>query len=153
LQTWDAEEVSIMPIRKGFAIWEGSLREGKGTVKLESGLFEGPYSFSSRFEDGKGTNPEELIGAAHAGCFSQALAMGLSAGKTPPRRIETTAEVVLEQAGRGFRITSIVLRTVGDVPGASQEVFRRAAEEAKTNCPVSQALAGVRISLVAELRK
>jgi len=142
-----------MPIRKGFAVWEGSLREGKGTVKVESGLFEGPYSFSSRFEKGKGTNPEELIGAAHAGCFSMALAMGLSLKGTPPRRIETTAEVLIEPVGHGFRITSVVLRTTADVPGATEEGFLQAAEEAKSNCPVSQALGGIRISLDAKLKK
>jgi osmotically inducible protein OsmC len=142
-----------MPIRKGFAVWEGSLREGKGTVKVESGLFEGPYTFSSRFENGKGTNPEELIGAAHAGCFSMSLAMVLSLKRLPPRKIETTAEVLIEPVGQGFRITSVVLRTVADVPGASEEGFLRAAEDAKANCPVSQALGGVRISLEAKLKK
>jgi osmotically inducible protein OsmC len=142
-----------MPIRKGFAVWEGSLREGKGTVKVESGLFEGPYSFSSRFENGKGTNPEELIGAAHASCFSMSLAMVLSLKGLPPRKIETTAEVLIEPVGKGFRITSVVLRTVADVPGASEEGFLRAAEDAKANCPVSQALTGVKISLDAKLKK
>jgi osmotically inducible protein OsmC len=140
-----------MPIRKGFAVWEGPFREGKGSVKVESGLFEGSYSAGSRFESGPGTNPEELIGAAHAGCFSMALALGLK--KTPPKRIETTAEVTIEPAGQGFKITTSALHTVADVPGLSEEDFKRIAEEAKVNCPVSQALAGVKISLDAKLKK
>lgn len=140
-----------MPVRKGSAVWEGSIREGKGTVSLESGSFEGPYSFSARFENAAGTNPEELIGAAHAGCFSMALAGVLGRNKTPPRRIETTAEVRLEQEGQGFRITSSDLHTTADVPGISEEDFLRAADEAKSNCPVSRALAGVKISLDAKL--
>jgi lipoyl-dependent peroxiredoxin len=142
-----------MLVRKGYARWEGSLQDGKGTVRVESGLFEGPYSFSSRFENAVGTNPEELIGAAHAGCFSQALALILSKNGLTPHRIETTAEVAMEKVGQGFRITSILLRTEGVVPGASEEAFRRAAESAKTDCPVSQALAGVRISLEANLQQ
>jgi osmotically inducible protein OsmC len=143
----------IMPIRKASAVWQGSLRDGKGTVKVESGLFEGPYSFSSRFEDGKGTNPEELLGAAHAGCFSMALAMILGLKGTPPRKIETTAEVLIEKAGPGFKITTITLRTEADVPGSSEEAFRAAAEDAKANCPVSQALTGVKIGLDVRLKK
>ena len=142
-----------MPIRKASAVWKGSLRDGKGTVKVESGLFEGPYSFSSRFEEGKGTNPEELLGAAHAGCFSMALAMILGLKGTPPRTIETTADVLIEKAGPGFKITTITLHTQGDVPGTSDETFRAAAEDAKANCPVSQALTGVKISLDARLKK
>jgi len=142
-----------MPIRKATAVWEGSLREGKGVVKVESGLFEGPYSFSSRFENGKGTNPEELLGAAHAGCFSMALAMGLTLKGMAPRKIETTAEVLIEKAGQGFKITTITLRTQADVPGASDQAFLQAAEDAKANCPVSQALTGVKISLDARLKK
>ncbi len=131
-----------MPIRKGFAVWEGSIREGKGTVRVESGLFEGPYSFSTRFENAKGTNPEELIGAAHAGCFSMALSGLLTKKGTAPRRIETTAEVQVEPVGQGFRITTSTLRTTADVPGMTEEEFVKAAEEAKANCPVSQALDG-----------
>lgn len=142
-----------MPVRKSYAVWEGSFREGKGSVKLGSGLFEAPYSAASRFESGPGTNPEELIGAAHAGCFSMALALALSAKKTPPRKIETTAEVRIEPVGQGFGITSIVLRTTGDVPGVSEGDFLKAAEEAKVNCPVSKALAATKISLDAHLKK
>jgi osmotically inducible protein OsmC len=142
-----------MPIRKASAVWQGGLRDGKGTVKVESGLFEGPYSFSSRFEEGKGTNPEELIGAAHAGCFSMALSGVLGLKGIPPRRIETTADVLVEKVGQGFKITSIVLHTQAEVPGASDQSFLAAAEDAKANCPVSQALAGVKISLDARLKK
>jgi len=140
-----------MPVRKGFAVWEGPFREGKGSVKVESGLFEGSYSAGSRFESGKGTNPEELIGAAHAGCFSMALALGLK--KTPPKRIETTAEVTIEPVGQGFKITSSALHTVADVPGISEADFLEAAKAAKETCPVSQALAGVTITLDAKLKK
>lgn len=142
-----------MPVRKGFAVWEGSIREGKGSVQLESGLFEGPYSFSTRFENAMGTNPEELIGAAHAGCFSMALAGILSQKRTPPRKIETTAEVRIEPEGQGFRIVSSTLHTTGDVPGVTEEEFLKAAGEAKANCPVSKALTGVKISLDAKLKK
>jgi osmotically inducible protein OsmC len=141
-----------MPIRKGSAVWEGSFREGKGTVRVE-GLFEGPYSFSTRFENAEGTNPEELIAAAHASCFSMALSALLSAKRKPPRRIETTAEVQIEPVGQGFRITTSKLHTTAEVPDISEEDFLKAADEAKTNCPVSQALTGVRISLEAKLKK
>lgn len=142
-----------MPVRKANAVWEGSIREGKGVVKLGTGLLEAPYSFSSRFENGTGTNPEELVGAAHAGCFSMALAGVLGSKGTPPRKIETTAEVLIEKVGPGFKITAITLRTRADVPGASEQGFQQAAEEAKANCPLSQALAGVEILLEAELKK
>jgi osmotically inducible protein OsmC len=142
-----------MPVRKATAVWEGPIREGKGVVKLGSGLFEAPYSFSSRFESGQGTNPEELVGAAHAGCFSMALAGVLGGKGTPPRKIETTAEVLIEKVGPGFKITTITLRTKADVPGASEQGFLQAAEEAKANCPLSQALAGVKILLEAELAR
>src|SRR4029434_2191581 len=106
-----------MPARIGSAVWEGTLKEGKGTMKLGSGAFEGPYSFQSRFESGAGTNPEELIGAAHAGCFSMALSAGLTRAKLTPRRIHTTARVHLENVDGSFRITRIELDTEGDVPG------------------------------------
>ncbi|MGA2533888.1 MAG: OsmC family protein [Candidatus Aminicenantales bacterium] len=142
-----------MPIRKASAVWQGGFRDGKGTVKVGSGLFEGPYSVSSRFEEGKGTNPEELLGAAHAGCFSMALALILGLKGMPPRMIETTADVLIEKVGPGFKITTITLHTEADVPGASDEAFRAAAEDAKVNCPVSQALTGVKINLDARLIK
>ncbi|HSA97018.1 MAG TPA: OsmC family protein [Acidobacteriota bacterium] len=140
-----------MPVRKGSAVWEGSFREGKGSVKLGSGLFEGPYTAASRFESGPGTNPDELLGAAHAGCFSMALALILSQQKTPPRRIETTADVTIEPVGPGYAITSIALHTTAEVPGVGEEGFQKAAEAAKVGCPVSKALAATKITLDAKL--
>jgi osmotically inducible protein OsmC len=140
-----------MATRNGSAVWEGTLREGKGTVKLGSGAFEGPYSFSSRFEEGAGTNPEELIGAAHAGCFSMALSAGLSKAGISPGRIATTAKVHLGQVEGGFAITLIELDTTADVPGVDEETFLEHAEGAKINCPVSKALAGTEIRLTAKL--
>lgn len=141
-----------MPVRRSSAVWEGSFREGKGRMKLGNGLYEGPYSAASRFENAPGTNPEEFIGAAHAGCFSMALALVLSGQKTPPKRIETTAEVAIEPDGPGFSIKSIALRTVAEVPGASEADFKKAAESAKVGCPVSKALKAVPITLEAHLK-
>ena len=141
----------IMSVRNASAIWEGDLQEGKGNMRLGSGAFAEDYSFSSRFKDGKGTNPEELIGAAHAGCFSMALAHGLSQSGHKPNRIETTANVHLEKAGEGFKITAIDLNTEGDVPGMDSATFQKFAEDAKTNCPVSQLLTGAEITLRAKL--
>ena len=140
-----------MATRNGSAVWEGTLREGKGTVKLGSGAFEGPYSFASRFEDGAGTNPEELIGAAHAGCFSMALAAGLSKAGISRKRIATTAKVHLGQVEGGFKITLIELETTAEVPGIDEKTFLEHAETAKKNCPVSQALAATEIKLRAKL--
>lgn len=140
-----------MAVRKAEAVWQGSVREGQGKVKLGSGAFEGAYSFVSRFEDGKGTNPEELIGAAHAGCFSMALAAGLGRASITPKRISTTAQVHLEKSGDGFAITRIELSTEGDVPGIDAATFAKHAEDAKRNCPVSKALAGTSITLQAKL--
>src|SRR3989440_8125304 len=139
-----------MPERTATARWEGGLQGGKGTMRLGSGAFEGQYSFSSRFEEGTGTNPEELIGAAHAGCFSMALAAGLTKAGHNPKRISTTANVSLEKVDEGFKITTIELDTEGEVPGIDEQTFRDAAESAKKNCPVSQALAGVDIKLNAK---
>ena len=140
-----------MAIRNGSAVWEGTLREGKGSLKLGSGAFEGPYSFASRFEEGAGTNPEELIGAAHAACFSMALAAGLSKAHISPKRIATTAKVHLGQVDGGFKITLIELETAAEVPGINEAAFLEHAETAKKNCPVSQALAGTEIKLLAKL--
>src|ERR1044071_7788270 len=136
-----------MSKRTASAVWEGNLREGKGKVRLGSGAFEGQYSFASRFEEGTGTNPEELIGAEHAGCFSMALAAGLTKAGHNPTRISTNANVSLEKVGEGFKITTIELNTEGVVPGRSEETFLEQAETAKKNCPVSQALAGTEITL------
>lgn len=140
-----------MTVRKAEARWEGSLREGRGALKLGSGTFEGPYSFVSRFEEGSGTNPEELIGAAHAGCFSMALSAGLTRAGFPPSRIYTTAEVHLEKLEAGFTITRIQLRTEAEVPSIDEAAFKEQAEAAKANCPVSRALAGVDIELESRL--
>jgi osmotically inducible protein OsmC len=142
-----------MTTRTGNAVWEGTLKEGKGSVKLGSGAYEGAYSFSSRFENGKGTNPEELLGAAHAGCFSMALANGLAQAGHPPKRVNTTARVHLEKTGEGFKITSIDLDTEAEVPGIDEQTFLREAETAKKNCPISQVLGGTEIKLQAKLMK
>ena len=142
-----------MAKRTASAVWEGTLREGKGTVKLGSGAFEGQYSFASRFEEGTGTNPEELVGAAHTGCFSMALAAGLTKAGFKPTRISTTANVSLEKVGEGFKITTIELNTEGEVSGIDEKTFLEQAETAKKNCPLSQALTGVDIKLNAKLVK
>jgi osmotically inducible protein OsmC len=122
-------------------------------VKLGSGAYEGAYSFASRFEEGTGTNPEELIGAAHAGCFSMALSAGLGKAGITPKRIQTEARVHLEKVGDGFKISRIELTTVGDVPGIDEKKFREHAEAAKKGCPVSKALAGAEITLDATLAR
>jgi lipoyl-dependent peroxiredoxin len=140
-----------MPDRTARAAWEGSLREGKGTMALGSGAYEGAYSFSSRFEEGAGTNPEELIGAAHAGCFSMALSGALGRAGFTPERISTTATVKLGQVDGGFKITQIQLDTEAKVPGIDEAQFQEMAEGAKQNCPVSQALAATDITLKATL--
>jgi osmotically inducible protein OsmC len=136
-----------MPTRDSEAIWEGNLQQGKGTVKLGSGAFQGPYSFSSRFEQGQGMNPEELIAAAHAGCFSMAFAHGLAQAGHAPRRIQTVAKVHLEKTADGFRIPKIELETDADVPGIDDKALQQQGEKAKQNCPVSKVLAGAEITL------
>src|SRR5438105_5251797 len=141
-----------MPVRSADAQWEGSLQDGKGTMRLASGAFEGAYSFSSRFEEGSGTNPEELIAAAHAGCFSMALSAALGRAGHTPNRVSTTAKVHLEKGDSGFRITKIDLTTDADVPGIQSTEFQEIADNAKRTCPVSVALAGTEISLDATLR-
>jgi osmotically inducible protein OsmC len=140
-----------MPARTASARWEGGLRDGGGTVRLGSGAYEGPYSFASRFEDGTGTNPEELIGAAHAGCFSMALTLGLEQAGHPPTSVETTARVHLERSESGFEITSIDLDCTATVPGIDDTTFQAQAATAKVGCPVSKALAGTEINLEARL--
>ena len=132
-----------MPVRTADAVWEGKLQEGAGTMKMASGAYEGQYSFSSRFEEGVGTNPEELIAAAHAGCFSMALSAGLGRAGYDPQRVETTANVHLTKGDNGFRITKIVLETEANVPGIGEEEFQEIAEDAKEGCPISPALAAV----------
>jgi len=141
-----------MKERKASARWKGTLKEGSGMLKLESGAFEGPYSFATRFEEAKGTNPEELIGAAHAGCFSMAFSMLLEKAGYPPEEIQTQASVTLNRVGEGFKITHILLQTEADVPGIDETKFQKQAEMAKQGCPVSQLLTGADIDLVAVLK-
>lgn len=137
-----------MPIRSAEAEWKGNLTDGSGTLKLGSGAFEGPYSFASRFQDGEAaTNPEELIGAAHAGCFTMALDAALTRAGYTPTRLRTSAQVRLEKIGEAFSITRITLELEGEVPNLSDEDFRQFATDAKNNCPVSKALAGTEIEL------
>ena len=133
------------------AVWEGGLKDGKGTMKLGSGAFNGAYSFRTRFEGTPGTNPEELIGAAHAGCFSMALSAGLGKSGFTPTRIKTSAKVHLEKVGEGFKITRIELSSEAAVPNIDEQTFKEHAEGAKKGCPVSQALAGAQIELDARL--
>jgi osmotically inducible protein OsmC len=140
-----------MPTRNAHAHWQGDLKSGKGTMRVGSGAWEGPYHFASRFESAAGTNPEELIGAAHAGCFSMALTAGLNKAGFQPRQVQTRATVHLEKVGDGFAITAIDLDADADVPGIDEATFQKHAEAAKTGCPVSKALAGVQIRLNARL--
>ncbi len=137
--------------RTAEARWSGDLKSGGGNVRLGSGAFEGPYSFNSRFENGAGTNPEELLGAAHAGCYSMALSLALSMAGHVPTRVTTTATVHLGKVGAGFAITGIDLVTRGVVPGVSAADFQRLAEETKVNCIISKALASVPMKLDAAL--
>ena len=140
-----------MPARTANARWEGGLKDGKGNMRLGGGAFEGQYSFSSRFEEGAGTNPEELIAAAHAGCFSMAFSNGLSQAGFVPKRVHTTAKVHLEKGAEGFGIPRIDLVTEGDVPGIDEAKFKELAETAKKNCPVSKLLKAAEITLDARL--
>ena len=141
-----------MPTRKAEAEWEGNLAEGSGRLKVGSGAFEGPYSFKSRFEEGQAaTNPEELLGAAHAGCFTMALTAGLSRAGIKPKRIHTEARVKLEKVGEAFTITQIDLETEAEVPGVDDATFQKHALDAKQNCPLSKALASTQINMTAIL--
>ena len=140
-----------MPARTAEAEWRGNLTEGKGNIKLGSGAFEGAYDWRSRSADGAGTNPEELIAAAHSGCFSMALSAQLAEAGHPPVRIHTTARVQLDKVENGFAITRIDLTTEGEVPGIDAATFQEQAEKAKTGCPVSKVLAGAEIHLKAAL--
>jgi osmotically inducible protein OsmC len=137
-----------MPVRTSSAEWKGTLKEGSGTMKLASGAYEGPFTYASRFESGPGTNPEELIGAAQAGCFSMFLAALLTDAGFPPTSVRTRAAVHLEA---GPTIARIDLTTEASVPGIDQESFLRHAEAAKKGCPVSKALTGPQITLNATL--
>jgi osmotically inducible protein OsmC len=141
-----------MPVRASSAEWKGTLKEGKGTMKLGSGAFEGQYSFSTRFEEGKGTNPEELIAAAHAGCFSMALSNILGTANFKADSIKTEAKVTLEKVNDKMTVTKIHLSTVAKVPGIDAKTFEAKATDAKNGCPISRLLApGAAITLEAKL--
>jgi osmotically inducible protein OsmC len=128
-------------IKKASAVWKGGIKDGGGTISTESGVLNAaPYGFKARFEDGKGTNPEELIGAAHAGCFSMALSLMLGQAGMTPEKIETHAEVTLDKVGEGFEITASHLRVVARIPGADPAKFAEIANKAKAGCPVSKVL-------------
>lgn len=138
-------------IKKAWARWSGSLKDGKGTLSTETGVLkDAPYGFRSRFEEGPGTNPEELIGAAHAGCFSMALSSMLGQAGLTPEKIETHAAITFEKVGDGFSITASHLDVVAKVPGATPEKFAEIAEKAKAGCPVSRVL-NAKISMSAKL--
>ena len=132
-----------MPTRIANANWEGDFKRGGGTVAVDSGLFSGPYNFSGRFESGTGTNPEELLGASHASCFTMALSVVLSQAGNPPESLATEAKVTVDQVEGGFGITKIALSVRGKVPGIDEAAFVEAANAAKANCPLSKALAAV----------
>jgi lipoyl-dependent peroxiredoxin len=132
-----------MPKRTADARWDGSLQEGNGTMRMASGAYEGPYTFQSRFQEGDGTNPEELIAAAHAGCFSMALSGDLGRAGHEAESVETRATVHLDKLDEGFGITRIELDTKARVPGLGDDEFQQIAEGAKKGCPVSRALASV----------
>ena len=137
--------------RKASALWKGTLKDGKGTISTESGvLSDTQYSFATRFADGKGTNPEELIAAAHAGCFTMALSLIVGEAKLTAEHLETTAEVTLEKVADGFAITAVHLILKGKVPGADQAKFEELAGKAKAGCPVSKLL-NAKITLDATL--
>lgn len=140
-----------MPVRSANAIWNGTLKEGNGKMKVGSGAFEVSFSHATRFGDEPGTNPEELIGAANAGCFSMFLAALLTTSGTPPDKVETTAKVHLGRDDRGPVVTKIELDCAAVVPGVTNELFQEKAAEAKANCPISRALAGPEIILTATL--
>ncbi|HET6547583.1 MAG TPA: OsmC family protein [Solirubrobacter sp.] len=132
-----------MPTRSAKADWQGEIKRGGGSVSTETGALDAQYNFSGRFESGAGTNPEELLGAAHASCFTMALSLGLSQAGTPPERLETSADVTIDQVEGGFGITKIALKVTGRVPGLDADGFEQAAQGAKAGCPVSKALASV----------
>ncbi|WP_270934942.1 OsmC family protein [Falsiroseomonas oryzae] len=137
--------------REGSAVWQGTGKEGTGTLTTQSGTLRGtPYSFTARFGDGQGTNPEELIAAAHAGCFSMALAFQLSGAGHPPQELATTARLTMEQEAGGWRIAAVVLQLRARVPGIDRAKFDELAQAAKANCPVSKVL-NAAISLEATL--
>ena len=143
-----------MPTSQATAVWEGKLKDGKGNFRAASGAFNGPYTFATRFEGKQGTNPEELIAAAHAACFSMALSAGLEKAGKPATRVETTAACTIDMVNGAPTITKMALSVRGKVPGLDQAGFQRAADEAKRGCPVSRALTGIpQITLDAKLEQ
>ncbi|HET7566084.1 MAG TPA: OsmC family peroxiredoxin [Gemmatimonadaceae bacterium] len=143
-----------MPTRNATATWEGGLRSGKGSFSGESGKISGQYSFGSRFENAGGTNPEELLAAAEAACYSMALSLGLEQAGKPPKKVETRAACTIEKVGDGFKITTMKLNVRANVPGIDKDQFMKIAEATKTGCPVSGAFKGnVKLELEAQLEK
>jgi osmotically inducible protein OsmC len=140
-----------MPVRTASAKWNGNLFDGNGRMRMESGAWEGPYSFGSRFQEEQGTNPEELIAAAHAGCFSMALSADLAGAGFKPNSVETTAKVHVDKVGDGFTITRINLESKADVPEIGNDRFQEIVEGTKNNCPVSRLLKAAEISVDASL--
>lgn len=140
-----------MPTRQSEAQWSGDLKSGNGTMKLGSGAYQGAYTFKSRMESGPGTNPEELIAAAHAGCYSMALSAMLSGAGHVPKSVHTTAKVSFDQVPGGFAITKIDLDCQANIPGLDNDKFQKFANDAKASCPVSKALSSVPINLTAKL--
>ena len=132
-----------MPTRSAKADWQGEFKRGGGSVSTETGVLDSPYNFSGRFESGTGTNPEELLAASHASCFTMALSVGLTQAGSPPESLATTADVTVAQVEGGFGITKIALKVTGKVPGLDAEGFEKAAQGAKKGCPLSKALASV----------
>jgi osmotically inducible protein OsmC len=140
-----------MPTRNGDATWRGDLPSGSGSIKFASGAYEGPYTYKSRFEEGTGTNPEEFLAAAHAGCFSMAFSNQLAKAGFTPEYVHTTAKVHLDKTDAGFKITKIDLETDAKVPGIDDAKFQEVGANAKKTCPVSVALSAVEITLSARL--
>jgi osmotically inducible protein OsmC len=141
----------VVMIRKAWAVWKGGIKDGGGTISTETGVLkEAPYGFKARFEDGPGTNPEELIGAAHAGCYSMALSLMLGEAGLTAEKIETHAEVTLEKTSEGYAITASHLRVSAKIPGATQAKFEEIANQAKVGCPVSK-LMKTKITMDAKL--
>jgi osmotically inducible protein OsmC len=141
-----------MPTRRASAVWEGGLKQGKGTVNTESGALNAPYSFGTRFGDVKGSNPEELLAAAEAACYTMALSNALEGAGTPAKRIESSAACTIDRVGEGFKITSMKVTVRATVPGATADAFQKFAQATKDGCPVSGALKGnVAIELDAAL--
>ena len=146
--------MGIRVVRTAHASWQGTVPDGSGTIGVESGAFDGTFTLRSRIDEGvNSTNPEELIGAGHAGCFTMSLANLMSEAGHPPTNVDTTARVHLEELDAGFRITKIELDTVGEVEGMDAATFSALAKKAKTTCPVSLALAGTEITLKATLKE